>query len=76
MAPVARFVASQAMKEISKAAQQSVVLVPLSPGPLLEIPHCQKIRGNRSALRRHVDARRKVLFLNPVIKIHGRGDDP
>lgn len=75
MAPIERFVASQAKKEVSKAVKQSVILVPPSPPPFpsfLKTPHHQSLSRNRRALKRRLDAGRRVRHLNLVIGIEER----
>lgn len=75
-ASIEKFVKSQAKKEVREAAQQSVIWVLPSLLSRLENPSCQRMSGNHSALSSRKDAGWKVVYLNPDIMIHGRGDDP
>lgn len=57
------FVANQAKTEVSKTAQQLVILVPGHRLTLFDIIHLQMMKGNRSAPRSCLDARRHVRLL-------------
>lgn len=79
MAPITRFVASQAKKEVSEVARQLVTLASPSPPPSPEDSSSSEdewkpLLAKKSS--RHRKKRKKVCRLSPVIGIHGRGDDP